>query len=395
MESFFKCFNKSFENVIKGTGNVWKFANPVRITVGENALDGLASLIGGRTYCLVTYDEPYFSGLAERITSFAGAPSGMIDNITPNPDFEILSQSCALFSELTDAPEIIVALGGGSVIDAAKVVAAAGGDFASIRRYLETGEEAGSSSAVPIIAVPTTAGTGSEVTSWAAVWDVVGERKYSLSRPDLYPEHAVVDPVLTLGVPRDLTISTALDALSHALESVWNRNANSISSHFAVCAAREILAHLPALADDLGSLELRRRMAEATLFAGLAFSNTKTALAHSLSYPITLARGIPHGIACSFSLPMVMRSVIGVDSDCDETLGRIFDGDPRAGADRLARFLVGLGVSVDPADYVADGKEWEELIDFALVDERGRNFIGSRQAISGFSPETGKKSSVG
>ena len=156
-----------------------------------------------------------------------------------------------------------MALGGGSVMDAAKVLAAADGDFDKVRRHLETGAGGEALGRIPIIAIPTTAGTGSEVTSWATVWDTTAKKKYSLSRPNLYPEVALVDPALTLGLPRSVTVSTGLDALSHALESIWNVNANPVSSALAEVAAREVLEALPLLADDLGSEVLRTRLARA------------------------------------------------------------------------------------------------------------------------------------
>ncbi len=152
-------------------------------------------------------------------------------------------------------------------------------------------------------------------------------KKYSLARETLYPETALVDPLPTLGLPRAVTVSTGLDALSHALESIWNVNANPVSSNLAEIAAREVLEALPLLADDLASEVLRTRLARASLFAGLAFSNTRTALAHALSYHLTLHHGVPHGIACSFSLPMVMRAVAGCDPACDASLKRIFGPD--------------------------------------------------------------------
>jgi len=360
---------------------VWAFANPVKITFGNGSLRHLGNLVGARRYCLVTYDEPYFTELTERISDIGGTPAVVVNNITPNPEFHGLSESCARYGEARTPPDVIVAVGGGSVLDAAKVLAAAKGDFARVRRYLEQGDGADELGAIPIIAVPTTAGTGSEVTSWATVWDTDAGKKYSLSRPNLYAEHALVDPEPMLGLPRDLTVSTGLDALSHALESIWNHNANPVSRHFAVMAAREMIATLVPLAADLGNLELRGRAAEAALFAGLAFSNTKTALAHSLSYPITLRHGFPHGLACSFSLPAVMRSVIGVDIECDAALRRIFGADLDAGADRLGAMLTGLGVSVTAADYGVEEVELHDLIEQALAGERGRNFIGQPKRV--------------
>ena len=157
--------------------------------------------------------------------------------------------------------------------------------------------------------------------------------------------------------------------------------ANAISTNHAVFAATELIGALPRLVDDPTNLALRAKVARAALFAGLAFSNTKTALAHSVSYPITLKYGIPHGFACSFTLPMVMASVVGTDEDCDRSLQRIFGDDLDAGVDRLENFLAQLGVSTDPVDYGVKGEEWRALIETALAGQRGQNFIGSHARV--------------
>ena len=359
----------------------WSFYNPVQVTFGGGALSRISELVDGRRYVLVTYGDPHFREIAARVIASAGEPLVVIDDVSPNPSFVSLAKSCALLGFPAESPEAIVALGGGSVIDTAKVLSASSGDFERVRRYLvdHEGEEALGS--VPIIAIPTTAGTGSEVTCWASVWDTGAGRKYSLSRPNLYPEHALVDPELTLGMPRMLTVSTALDALSHSLESIWNVNANPVSTNFAVLAASEILEVLPPLATDLDSLAMRSRMATAALLAGLAFSNTRTALAHSLSYPITLQYGVPHGLACSFSLPMLLRAVIGQDGECDEGLRRIFGEDLLAGVVRLTDFLADLGVSVLAEDHGVPRDVFCDLITAAYAGERGRNFIGPKDLV--------------
>jgi alcohol dehydrogenase len=356
---------------------MWRFHNPVEIGFGAGALGRLPDLLAGRSYALVTYAAPVFAELTERLIGLAGAPALVVDEVTPNPDFADLPRACARLAEAP--PQVLVALGGGSVIDTAKVMAAAGGDFARVRRVLETGAGVEDLRALPIIAIPSTAGSGSEVTSGAAVWDAANDKKYSLSRPSLYPEHALVDPELHLGLPRDLTISTALDALSHALESLWNVNANPVSRALAVAAATELLDALPPLVADPGDIALRTGVARAALLAGLAMSNTKTALAHALSYAITLEHGVAHGIACSFSLPRVMRAAIGVDADCDGPLEAIFGPDLEAGAGRLAEFLAGLGVSAAPADHGVADQEWREIVERAFSGARGKNFIGTRE----------------
>ncbi len=355
---------------------MWAYSNPVRIEFGAGALARLGGLIGKRRWALVTYDLPVFHEAAARIAADAGAPAVTIDNIVTNPDVKDLARSCALFGSVSPKPEVIIALGGGSIIDAAKVVAAAQGDFARVLSALKGGAALDGATFTPIIAVPSTAGTGSEVTSWATVWDEAEGNKYSLAHRALYPEVAVIDPAITLQAPRGLTLATGLDALSHALESIWNVNANPVSAEFAIAAAREILDVLPKLMADLTNLDLRARQAKAALMAGLAFSNTKTALAHNISYDITLRAGTVHGIACSFSLPTVMRWSQGRNSTCDTNLKRIFGDDLTAGAARLTAFLEGLGVSTDPAAYGLSPADWKALVVKATQGERGRNFIG-------------------
>ena len=360
----------------------WNYANPVNVTFGEDASSAVRAALAGRSYCLLTYnDHPFFDEMVEKISREAGTPLVVVRDVEPNPSFNGLRVACRSFGAAKSVPDVIVAFGGGSVIDTAKVLAASGDDFSRVQAFLEG--RAGPETLVskPIIAVPTTSGTGSEVTCWATVWDTEAKKKYSLNRPNLYPEHAILDPHVSLAVPRALTLSTGLDALSHALESIWNVNANPVSANLAVIAATSILEALPKLLERPGDVELRGRLARASLFAGLAFSNTKTALAHSLSYYLTLHHGTVHGIACSFSLPTVMRSVIGQDMACDTTLERIFGDDLARGADRLEKFLNGLGVSTKATDYGVTHKEWIAAIEDALEGERGRNFIGSRDAV--------------
>lgn len=357
---------------------MWSYRNPVDVRFGRGSFSRLADVINGRPYALVTYPDAYFRSLAADLETKAGKPLLTIDDIAPNPDIDLLRQQTARFAELPKRPDVIVALGGGSVIDSAKVFAAAPGDFAAVDAFLK--KRAGTETLQPVslIAVPTTAGTGSEVTCWGTVWDNAGGVKFSLAHPGLYPEFSIVDPDLMIGKPRDLTIQTGLDALSHSLESLWNRSANPVSMAHAVTAARGVLSTLPLLANDLRNAELRERMARASTLAGFAFSNTKTAIAHSLSYPITLRHGVPHGIACSFSLPMVIRSVAGEGGLCGEGLQAIFGATGDAAADQLDALLRKLGVATDFRHYGIDEREFLELADLAFDGERGQNFIGRK-----------------
>jgi alcohol dehydrogenase len=168
--------------------------------------------------------------------------------------------------------------------------------------------------------LPSTSGTGAEVTPFATIWDNAQRVKRSLSGDFLYPQTALVDPELTLSLPWTTTLYCGLDAISHALESLWNRNATPVSVLLANEALRLASKALPALEEDLGNVDLRENMQRASLLAGLAISQNRTAIAHAISYPFTLRFGVPHGLACSFTLQAVGRLVgdawsLGTDRD--------------------------------------------------------------------------------
>jgi alcohol dehydrogenase len=357
---------------------MWEYYNPVRIIFGAGAFAMTPEVLRGRSYALVTYPGAPFDAWAAELAKVAGPPVLMISDVAPSPDYAVLGAQSARFAALDAAPEVIVALGGGSAIDSAKVFAAAAGDFGSVVRYLETGEGGDALGTVPVIAIPTTAGTGSEVTSWATVWNVGKGRKFSLARASLYPEVALVDPSLMLGKPRELTRATGLDALSHALESIWNVNANPVSARHAVAAARALLRDLPPLLDDLGNEGLRSSVAEASLSAGLAFSSTKTAIAHNLSYPVTLNWGVQHGVACSFTLPSILASVDGIGGFREAALNEIFGKSLARGAVDLAEFLRRVGVAVGWEDHGIPSEAIGGIVDQAFAGERGRNFVGTK-----------------
>ena len=358
---------------------MWTYRNPVKIIFGSGEFKRLADLIGDRRYALVTYPEPSFAQLAQRLEASAGAPVLTISDVAPNPDYELLKEQSARFAKFSGKIDVIVALGGGSVIDSTKVFATANGNFENVARFLETKSGEDALSFLPIIAVPTTAGTGSEVTCWATVWNEAQGKKYSLAHTRLYPETALIDPELMLGKPLGLTLATGLDSLSHSFESIWNVNSNPVSARHAVAAAKLIMRALPKVMVEPGNLAYRSDMAEASLCAGLAFSNTKTAIAHNLSYPITLGWGVQHGIACSFTLPTVMRSVIGMGGFRETALKDILGPDLEVGADRLTAFLNDLGVGTRFADHGVPDQNCIAIIDEAFAGERGRNFIGNKE----------------
>ncbi|MDR0216624.1 MAG: iron-containing alcohol dehydrogenase [Comamonas sp.] len=358
---------------------MWTYHNPVRVIADSGSLNRLPALLDGRNCLLVTFPEAESLGLVRRVRQLIGEQlRGVIDSIQPNPDVQWLAPLYEQVQrEHADVP-VIVALGGGSAIDSAKalICATPTGRFVDLLSVLQQGGTLPSGLHKHLIAIPTTAGTGSEVTPWATIWDQAGGRKYSLHQPHTWPEAAIIDAELMASLPAGATLASGLDALSHALESIWNVNRNPVSMSLAVQAARRAMATLPTLMQDLGNLQLRADMAQAALLAGLAFSNTKTALAHSLSYDITLQHGVPHGIACSFSLPLVLEMALGADPVADAALLSIFDAmTPAVAVQRLQAFLQQLGVATDPAHYGVAPDDWQAMVHKAASGPRGRNFI--------------------
>jgi len=362
-----------------------RFCNPVATHFGPGSLEELPRIIGGAKVVVVTFPEARSLGLVKKLEDLLGEQLVyVIENVHPNPDVAQLAAMYERFWQNADACDTVVALGGGSAIDTAKalIVGTAGGSFDELLALLASGKPFTPSKIKTLIAIPTTAGTGSEVTPWATIWDAAKQKKYSLHLDCTWPKAAIVDPELMLTLPRSITVSTGLDALSHALESIWNVNANPISDTFAISAIHEIMACLPLLAKELDNKALRSSMALAAMKAGLAFSNTKTALAHSISYEMTLRHGLPHGIACSFTLPLVLGMAWGECPDRDAVLQQAFNCDRKTAVARLRDFLHQLEVRTEFSDYGVSGEEAQEMVQHAMQGARGKNFIGAKAAVA-------------
>ena len=156
------------------------------------------------------------------------------------------------------------------------------------------------------MAVPTTSGSGSEVTPFATIWDFKNKKKYSLCSKLIRPKQAILDYKLTMYLPKEITLYTGLDSISHCFESIWNKNANKKTISIATYSLKIALDALPKIMKNLENFEARRNMQISSCLAGIAISTTKTALAHSISYAFTTNYKVPHGLACSFTLPEIL-----------------------------------------------------------------------------------------
>jgi len=256
-----------------------------------------------------------------------------VDSVTENPGLKEIQ--AALEKVGGQNFDCIVAFGGGSAIDFAKSLAAglaSGLGGQDLRAIVSHPESLLKYHPLPIHAVPTTSGTGSEVTHFATIWDYENRKKLSLASQTLAPKTALVDSELTDLLPANATLSSGLDALNQAFESVWNKNALPITVVLAARAISLALEALPALHQNLSNTVARDKMAEASLSAGLCINQTRTAICHSISYPLTAHFGVPHGIACAFTMGEVLNL-------CVEQTPTMFDTVIRATGHRSAEAL--------------------------------------------------------
>lgn len=236
-----------------------------------------------------------------------------VSMITKTKNIPTAKEIKDIIDEIKERPDVIVAVGGGSSIDIAKMIAAfwhfKGRAFSveDILMYVQTKEYLKYNSNINIIAVPTTAGTGSEVTSWATLWDTSNFKKYSVDADYLYPKETFMIPEFTLTMPDRLTLATGLDALCHATESYWAKDSNSITRELSKVAIKLIVNYLPKVLEDRSNIYFRKKMALGSLYAGVAFSQTRTTACHSISYPLTMKYGIEHGFACALTLAEIFK----------------------------------------------------------------------------------------
>ncbi len=259
------------------------------------------------------------------------------DQVTPDPSFELVEKLVA-FGRANEV-DCVLALGGGSPIDAAKVAAALINSEQNLKSIVGTNLV---TSVLPLIAIPTTAGTGSEVTPVAILTDTEDQIKKGVVSEKLIPRLAILDPDLTLKLPKSQTAFTGLDALSHAVEAFNSKKATALSDFYAQTAMELIMTHLRRAYEDGHDVEARAAMQLAAYYAGIAFANAGVTAAHAFAYPLGARYHLPHGLAVILMLPAVLEyNQVGQEPRFHE-LAKILTGNPQATAADVVPCLVKL-----------------------------------------------------
>lgn len=280
------------------------FSVPTRVVQGENILASLPQylqLLGIHRPLLVTDAGIQKAGIAAKVLEHLGSTPVFAD-IPP----ETSIQTAAELLKTADAVQAdgLIAVGGGSVMDTAKAVNL----VAAVEPTLHAG--AGASPNVPsrpLIAIPTTAGTGSEVSPYSVIRDEQANVKYPLSDPRMLPAVALLIPELTLGLPPKLTAATGMDALTHAVEAYISTGHNGFSDPFALVAVASIVKFLPVVMQDPQNLPARSGMLAASCQAGIAFSSAGLGITHAIAHSLGGLFHVAHGVANACMLPWVME----------------------------------------------------------------------------------------
>lgn len=344
---------------------------PRHVRIGAGALRDVADVLEGlklRRPLLVTDAYLTATGAAERLLNLlsdAGMSVALFDRTVPDPTTASLEDG--LEAVRAHGADCVIGFGGGSPMDSAKALAVLAHQGGPMRKFKAPSSYAGP--ALPVIAIPTTAGSGSEATQFTVISDSETNEKMLCPGLSFLPVAAIVDFELTMSMPPRLTADTGVDALTHAVEAYVSRKANPISDAFALSAIRLISRNIKRAYRDGSDAGAREAMMVAATQAGMAFSNSSVALVHGMSRPIGAHFHVAHGLSNAMLFPAVTEfSVHGAQgryADCARAYGAVdarASDDVAAGAlvDALAQLCSELEVPT-PRSYGIDKQAWDSL----------------------------------
>ncbi|OMH24691.1 alcohol dehydrogenase [Tersicoccus phoenicis] len=351
---------------------VASIALPRVMRIGAGAIEELGTVVadlGLHRPLIVTDAFMTSTGAAERMSGIltrAGLTPGLFSGAVPDPTTDSLHAGLEALRE-HDA-DVVVGFGGGSPMDTAKALGLLGRQGGSMGDYKAPHNNTGP--ALPVVVVPTTAGSGSEATQFAIITDSATDEKMLCPGIAFLPTAAIIDYELTLSMPQRLTADTGVDALTHAIEAYVSRRANPFADSMALTAITTISTALPRAYADGTDARAREQMMLAATQAGIAFSNSSVALVHGMSRPIGAHFHIAHGLSNAMLLPAVTAfSLSAAESryaDCARAYGAAAEADDDATAARkLLDALTGLCRDVDvptPESYGIDRERWQNLV---------------------------------
>ena len=353
---------------------MWYFVSP-QIVFGEGALDALDELQGHRA--LVVTDATLVQlGLVDRVKAHldkAGIEMRVFDAVEPDPSVQTVRQGVQVAREVE--PDWVVGLGGGSPMDAAKAIwvlyERPDLEAAEINPFVPLGLR----QKARLITIPTTSGTGAEVTWGIVLTDTEEQRKMGLGNRENAADIAIVDPAMAAGMPPQLTADTGLDALTHAVEGYTCTWHTDLTDGLCINAARHVFRYLPRAVADGSDKRARERMHNAATCAGLGFGNAMASMAHAMGHVLGAVFHVPHGRAVGICLPVTIEFAAGEAPERFAEMAALLGCTPaegEAGARALARAIRDLcreiGNPTSIAEAGIDGAAFEARLE-KLVDD--------------------------
>lgn len=264
----------------------------------------------------------------------------VFSDINGEPDDEMVLSGLQMYQK--NGCDFLIALGGGSAIDLMKAVAVLAGGGGSITDYMGTDIDVNTPN---MIAVPTTAGTGSEATRFTIITDTKRQIKMLLMGETLMPDCAILDPQFTMTVPPSVTAATGIDALCHCVEAYTSRKAQTMSDTFAISAVKRIFEYLPVCCRDGGNEQARNQMLLASLEAGIAFNNSSVTMIHGMSRPIGALFHVPHGLSNAVLMKDCLSYALSGAYNRFAVLGREIGAAEKGDSDEMAadKFVMAVG----------------------------------------------------
>lgn len=345
---------------------------PRLIQIGGGAVAGIGDVVRRvRASKPLIVTDPFMrdSGMLARLTDpldAAGVEYGVFADTVPDPTTDVIEAGAAVLAGADY--DCMIGFGGGSPIDTAKAMAILHAGGGRMRDYKVPAQA--DMAALPVIAVPTTAGTGSEVTKFTVITDTETDEKMLIMGLAALPTAAVVDYELTLSMPYRLTADTGIDSLTHAIEAYVSRKASPQTDSVALSAMKLIAANIRTACQDPGNHKAREAMMLGAMQGGMAFSNASVCLVHGMSRPIGAFFHVPHGLSNAMLLPAVTafsaEAALERYADCARAMGVADEEEGNQSAvakllDELRSLNADLGVPT-PKDYGIDEKRYFELM---------------------------------
>ena len=361
----------------------FNWLNPTKVIFGPGRLSRLGETIeeitgpNSRVFLVTGRKSLKESGVLPRVIESIGeARVTLFDEVTPFPSPDLVDSATEVCRAAS--PDIVVAIGGGSAMDLAKSVAILVTHDGSSREFA-LGQKTFTGRGLPFIAVPTTSGSSSEVTPFAALWDMEAKRHMGLGGARAFPAVAIVDPELTTSMHKTLAAASGMDAFTSAFESYWSSEAEPLSDAIDLEVIRMYTGNLEKSCNQ-GDLESRSVCALAATMSGIAYSNSRPNVCHAVGSPLTLYWGTDHGQAVGITLSSFLRwnapaiehkiqalwDALGV-SDLDAACARITEIIDRCG---LETRLSGLGIGPSDMDTLVDNIRWDRTQVLAQPPER-------------------------